>query len=94
MIPIATTTSPAKTSRQLRFVVIHPPRIGPTAIPAPATPPRTPNAAARARPSKFVATSATIAGITSAAPIPSRTDHPSASEPTVHDTAVSAEPVA
>ncbi len=41
-IPIATTTSPAKTTRQLSSVVAQPPRIGPTAIPAPATPPSTP----------------------------------------------------
>ena len=40
--PIATTTSPAKTTRQLSSVVAQPPRIGPTAIPAPATPPSTP----------------------------------------------------
>ena len=41
-IPIATTTSPTKTTRQLSSVVAQPPRIGPTAMPAPATPPSTP----------------------------------------------------
>ena len=41
-IPITTTTSPAKTTRQLSSVVAQPPRIGPTAMPAPATPPSTP----------------------------------------------------
>ena len=40
--PIATTTSPTKTTRQLSSVVAQPPRIGPTAMPAPATPPSTP----------------------------------------------------
>ncbi len=32
-------TSPTKTIRHVTSVVAHPPRIGPTAIPAPATPP-------------------------------------------------------
>ena len=41
-IPIATTTSPAKITRQLSSVVAQPPRIGPTAMPTPETPPRTP----------------------------------------------------
>ena len=41
-IAITSTTSPTKTTRQEAFVVSQPPRIGPTAIPAPATPPRTP----------------------------------------------------
>jgi hypothetical protein len=40
---IATTmmTSPTNTTRQLSSVVAHPPMIGPTAMPAPATPPIT-----------------------------------------------------
>ena len=47
----------------------------------------------RARwPSKLPATSATIAGSTSAAPMPSRTDQPSISEGTLQEAAVSAEP--
>src|SRR5204863_2582961 len=58
-IAITTTTSPANTSRHVRLVVTQPPRIGPTAIPAPATPPSTPKAAARALPSKLEAVSAT-----------------------------------
>ena len=33
------TTSPAKTTRQLSSVVAQPPTMGPTAMPAPATPP-------------------------------------------------------
>ena len=41
-IPSATTTSPTNTSRQVKSVVTQPPRIGPTAMPAPATPPSTP----------------------------------------------------
>ena len=40
-IPITRTTSPAKTTRQLSTVVAQPPTIGPTAMPAPATPPMT-----------------------------------------------------
>ena len=35
-------TSPTKTYRQSALVVTQPPRMGPTAIPAPATPPITP----------------------------------------------------
>jgi len=35
------TTSPANTTRQLSSVVAQPPRMGPMAMPAPATPPMT-----------------------------------------------------
>ena len=35
------TTSPTNTTRQVSSVVAHPPRMGPTAMPAPATPPIT-----------------------------------------------------
>ena len=70
------TTSPANTQRQEKYVVQTPPISGPTAIamaPAAITRPY-----ARGRPSggKLPATSATIAGRISAAPIPSRTDQP------------------
>ena len=41
-IAIATSTSPTNTTRQLSSVVAQPPRMGPTAIPAPAMPPSTP----------------------------------------------------
>ncbi len=41
-IATTTTTSPANTSRQVRYVVTQPPSSGPTAMPAPASPPMTP----------------------------------------------------
>ena len=41
-IAITTSTSPTNTIRHVRFVVTQPPKIGPTAIPAPETPPSTP----------------------------------------------------
>ncbi len=41
-IAVAITTSPANTRRQVSSVVSQPPRIGPTAIAAPETPPSTP----------------------------------------------------
>src|SRR5262245_26697110 len=71
-----TTTSPANTSRQVAYVVRAPPIRGPTATaiaPADATRPY-----ARGRPAgaKFDATRATIAGMISAAPMPSRNDQP------------------
>ena len=75
-------------------VVAQPPRIGPTAIPAPATPPITAYATLRDAPSKLPAISATIAGSTRAAPSPSRTDQPSVRMTTDGATAVSAEPQA
>ena len=86
------TTSPANTTRHESSVVAQPPTIGPTAIPAPATPPITAYAALRAVPSKFPAISAAMAGSTSAAPIPSRNDHPNARTPTVGANAVIADP--
>ena len=39
---MTTTTSPTKTSRQVKYVVTQPPITGPTAIAAPATPPMIP----------------------------------------------------
>ena len=87
-------TSPTKMIRQEYSVVAHPPRIGPTAIPAPATPPITAYATLRDGPSKLPAISATMAGSTSAAPSPSSTDHPRVSTATEGATAVTAEPTA
>ncbi len=40
-MPITMTTSPTNTTRHDSWVVAQPPRIGPMAIPAPATPPIT-----------------------------------------------------
>ena len=40
-MPITMTTSPTKTIRQESSVVAQPPRMGPMAMPAPATPPMT-----------------------------------------------------
>ena len=40
-MPRTMTTSPTKTTRQVSSVVAQPPRIGPMAMPAPATPPIT-----------------------------------------------------
>ncbi len=71
-------TSPTNTIRHDSSVVAQPPTIGPTAIPAPATPPMTAYAALRWAPSKFPAIRAASAGNTSAAPTPSSTDQPSA----------------
>src|SRR4051794_36732655 len=85
-------TSPAKMIRHEYSVVAQPPRIGPTAIPAPATPPITAYATLREAPSKLPPINATIAGRTSAAPSPSRIDQPSVRIATVGATAVSAEP--
>ena len=85
-------TSPTNTTRHDSSVVAQPPTMGPTAIPAPATPPITAYAALRWVPSKFPAINAASAGNTSPAPMPSSIDHPSARTATVCDTAVSAEP--
>src|SRR6185436_8292307 len=86
------TTSPAKTYRHVQFVVTMPPISGPAATaiaPAEATSPY-----ARGRPSggKFEATRATIAGMISAAPTPSRNDHPKINHPRVGASAVVSEP--
>src|SRR5262252_2110145 len=73
------TTSPAKTQRQEKYVVAKPPISGPTATataPAAAT---SPYAAGRRSGPKFEATRATIAGRISAAPTPSRNDQPNRS---------------
>ena len=91
-ISATSTTSPAKMIRHEYSVVAQPPRIGPTAIPAPATPPITAYATFRDAPSKLPAISATIAGSTSAAPSPSRIDQPRVSTATVGASAVIAEP--
>ena len=85
-------TSPTNTTRHVSSVVAHPPTMGPTAIPAPATPPITAYAALRLGPSKLPAINAASAGNTSPAPMPSRIDQPSARTATVCDAAVSAEP--
>ena len=87
-------TSPAKMIRHEYSVVAQPPRIGPTAIPAPATPPITAYATLREAPSKLPAISATIAGRTRAAPSPSRTDQPKVKMATVGASAVIADPQA
>ncbi len=80
------------TIRQVSSVVAQPPRIGPIAMPAPATPPITAYATLRLGPSKLPAISAASAGRTRAAPRPSRTDQPSVSTNTVGATAVMSEP--
>jgi hypothetical protein len=78
-ITSTSSTSPANTSRQLRYVVKTPPISGPTATAiAPADMTR-PYARGRSAGPKFAATSATIAGRISAAPMPSSSDHPSSS---------------
>ena len=93
-ISATSSTSPAKMIRQEYSVVAQPPRIGPTAIPAPATPPITAYATLREAPSKLPAISATIAGRTRAAPSPSRIDQPRVRTATVGASAVTAEPKA
>ena len=78
-IASTTTTSPAKTQRHEKYVVQKPPISGPTATataPAAAT---SPYAAGRRSVGKFPATRATIAGMISAAPTPSRNDQPNRS---------------
>ncbi len=91
-MPAPTTTSPANTSRQEAYVVASPPISGPTAIAmAPAAPTR-PYARGRPSGAKFPATSATIAGMISAAPIPSRSDQPKSSTPRFGARAVVNEP--
>ena len=88
-----TSTSPANTQRQERYVVKSPPMSGPAATataPAEATSPY-----ARGRPawSKFDATSATIAGNMSAAPMPSKSDHPTISTARLGESDVTSEPL-
>ena len=71
----------------------RPPIRGPAATaiaPADAT---NPYARGRSGRAKFDATSATIAGMISAAPIPSRTDHPMTSTARVGEIAVMKEPL-
>jgi hypothetical protein len=78
-IAITITTSPAKTQRHEKYVVQKPPISGPTATataPAAAT---SPYAAGRRSAGKLPATRATIAGMISAAPTPSRNDQPRSS---------------
>ena len=75
-MPRTTITSPANTQRHEKYVVQKPPMSGPTATataPAAAT---SPYAAGRRSAAKFPATNATIAGMISAAPTPSRNDQP------------------
>ena len=91
-MPAPTTTSPANTHRHDAYVVASPPINGPTAIAmAPAAPTR-PYARGRPPGGKFPATRATIAGMISAAPIPSRIDHPRISTPRLGERAVVREP--
>jgi hypothetical protein len=91
-ITSTTITSPANTRRQERYVVNSPPISGPAATaiaPADAT---RPYARGRSSRPKLDATSATIAGMMSAAPIPSRTDQPTISTPRLGAIAVVNEP--
>ena len=68
-----------KPQRQLKLVVSQPPSSGPIAVDAPATPPHTPNAIARSRPRNLETSSDAVAGIMSAAPMPSMIDSPTMS---------------
>ena len=91
-MPAPMSTSPANTHRHEAYVVASPPISGPTAIAiAPAAPT---NPYARGRPSggKFPATSATMAGMIRAAPMPSRIDQPNSSTPRFGARAVVREP--
>jgi hypothetical protein len=91
-IPAPTATSPANTHRHDAYVVATPPISGPTAIAiAPAAPTR-PYARGRSPAEKLPATSATIAGMISAAPTPSRNDQPSSSTPRFGASAVVSDP--
>ena len=75
-IAATTITSPANTQRHDAYVVNKPPISGPAATaiaPADAT---RPYARGRSAAPKLEATSATIAGMISAAPMPSRNDQP------------------
>jgi hypothetical protein len=75
-MPPTSRTSPKKTRRQLQYVVTAPPISGPAATaiaPADAT---SPYARGLSGAAKFEATKATIAGMISAAPTPSRNDQP------------------
>jgi hypothetical protein len=86
------TTSPANTQRQEKNVVTNPPISGPAATamaPAAAISPYT---AERRELGKFAATSATIAGMISAAPRPSSTDQPMSRTVSVGDIAVVSDP--
>ncbi len=74
-----TTTLIRKPQRQLKWVVRNPPRIGPIADAAAATPPQMPKAMARSWPRYFAMRRAAVAGIIIAAPIPSMIDSPTIS---------------
>ena len=74
-----TTTLMRKPQRQEKCVVRNPPRIGPIAEAAAATPPQMPNAMARSWPRYFVISSDAVAGIIIAAPMPSMIDSPAMS---------------
>ena len=75
----ATTTLMRKPQRQEKWVVRNPPRIGPMAEAAAATPPQIPKAIARSCPRYFVISSDAVAGIIMAAPMPSMIDSPAIS---------------
>lgn len=60
-------------------MVRNPPRIGPTALAAAAIAPQIPNAIERSWPRYFATSSDAVAGIISAAPIPSMIDSPMSS---------------
>ncbi len=93
-IPPAMSTSAANTHRQLKLAVTKPPMIGPAATATAAAAAITPYAFARAWPSNDPATRAVTVGMISAAPRPSRTDHPMKSTSTFGAIAVSPEPAA
>ncbi len=85
-------TSPAKTQRHDAYVVNRPPISGPSATamaPADAT---RPYAFGRSGRAKFEATRATMAGMISAAPMPSRNDQPMISTVRLPASAVVSEP--
>src|SRR5262245_61292781 len=70
------TTSLANTNRHDRYVVNRPPINGPAATATAPAAAIKPYARGRSEGAKFDATSATIAGMINAAPMPSNTDHP------------------
>ena len=70
----------------------RPPTIGPTAIAIAAAEATSPYARGRSSRPKLDATSATIAGRISAAPMPSRHDQPSSSTPRLGEIAVMNDP--
>ena len=78
---MAISTSPAKTQRHEKNVVAKPPISGPTATAMAPAAAISPYALGRSSTFTFPATSATIAGMISAAPMPSSSDQPMSSTP-------------